>query len=38
MIQNTADFFNLIGEILGEWIVQEQHAAQISTFILNSWN
>lgn len=29
-----ADFFGLIGEILGEWIINQEHAAQISTFLL----
>mgnify|MGYP001202809029 CR=1 FL=1 len=28
------DFLSLIGEIMGEWIISQEHAAEISTFLL----
>ena len=32
------NFFGLLGEILSEWVIQQDHAAEISTFVLNGFS
>ena len=36
-MENIYLFLNLISEILGEWVIHEQHAAEISTYVLNGF-